>query len=85
MPGYGYGKAMPKSKPKAKLLPSKPPSRWWKSRKSYGALIGSKRNDVRVASRKRVQKLIDKQAAKDKLLLLRNQVKKTIDEATAGP
>ena len=54
-----------------------PPTIWQsKARKMNGIWIGSKHNNVKVASQKKITKLINAQAEKDRLTLLTNPKQK---------
>ena len=56
-----------------------------KSRTVNGQLIGSKRNNVKVASRKRIQRLIDIQQDQDRLRKLRHGIDDMLDQQAAQP
>jgi len=51
-------------------------------RQVNGKLIGSKRNHARHVSRKRIQKIIDAQMEKDKLMDIRKGINQIIDEGS---
>ena len=61
------------------------PTRRAKSRTVHGQLIGSKRNNVKVASRKRIQRLIDIQQDQDRLRKLRHGIDDMLDQQAAQP
>ena len=61
------------------------PTRKAKTRTVNGQIIGSRRNNVKVASRKRIQRLIDIQQDQDRLRTLRHGIDDMLDQQAAQP
>ena len=74
------GRRVTRSRSQQRTQPRIPPTR--KTRKVQGDIIGSKRNNAKKASRKRVQQLIDIQTARDEAIFKRMQAH---EEMVADP